>query len=60
MLNSWIGKNKKFDLNKIEFNKINLKKLQKNDWFLIQVIQDWGFHGPTLGIGPEAKQGYQF
>ena len=24
------------------------------------MIQDWGFHGPTLGIGPEAKQGYQF
>ena len=29
---------RKFDLNKIEFIKINLIKLQDNYWFLIQMI----------------------
>ena len=50
----------KIDLSKIEFTKINLIKLRKNYWFLIQMIQGWGFHNPTLGIKPQAKWGYQF
>ena len=45
----------KIDLNKIEFTKINLIKLQENYLFLIQMIQDWGFRNPTLGIGLTAK-----
>ena len=45
----------KIDLNKNKFIKINLIKLWKNYWFLIQMIQDWGFYNPTLGIGPQVK-----
>ena len=44
----------KIYLNKIEFIKINLIKLQKNYWFLIQMIQGWEFHNPTFDIGPQA------
>ena len=50
-----LTKNYKIDLNKIEFTKINLIKLKKNYWFLIQMTQGWEFHNPTLGIRPQAK-----
>ena len=50
-----LTKNYKIDLNKIEFTKINLIKLKKNYWFLIQITQGWEFDNPTLGIRPQAK-----
>ena len=51
---SWI-ENVWNDLNEIKFTKTNIIKLQKNYWFLIQIIQDWGFHNPILGVKPQEK-----
>ena len=35
----------------LDLTKVRLIELQENCWLLIQMIQDWGFHNPTLGIG---------
>ena len=47
-------------LMEFEFTKINLIKLQRNYWFLIQLIKIGVFHNSTMGINLWAKQEFIF